>query len=129
MIHKAKAHVTLLCALGAFLLLQCVFPSEQSSSAHVGIVKVDPSSHRWSCLRRYHLIELDEDAIRILNEGGVKRTGLRFRPDMWGRGESHAFALQLCADRIQSLDPDPEVRNPDLIHLNARAGRRRTRPG
>src|SRR5437667_866319 len=129
MIHKAKAHVTLLCALGAFLLLQCVFPSEQSSSAHIGIVKVDPSSHRWSCLRRYHLIELDEDAIWILDEGGVKRASLRFRPDMWGRGEFHPFALQLVADRVQSLDPDPKVRDADLVDLNARAGRRRAQRG
>src|SRR3989442_2665 len=101
-------------------------PDEKSPSATLSSSTVDLKSHEGGGLRRYHLIKLDEDAIRVLNEGSVKRASLRLRPDMWGRGEFHPFALELCADRVQSLDPDPKVRNPDLIHLNAAACRRRT---
>src|SRR5213594_3239964 len=126
MIHKAKAHTSLLFALGAVLLLRQVSPGEKSPSATLSSSTVDRKSHEGDGLHRYHLIKLDENAIRILNEGSVKRASLRLRPDMWGRGKFHPFALELCADRVQSLDPDPKVRNPDLIHLNAAACRRRT---
>src|SRR5437867_5458413 len=126
MIHKAKAHTALLLRWALSSCCNVGSPGEKSSSATLSSSTVVLKSHEGGCLRRYHLIELDEDAIWILDEGGVKRASLRFRPDMWGRGEFHPFALELCADRVQSLDPDPKVRNPDLIHLNAAACRRRT---
>src|SRR5437667_3581700 len=129
MIHKAKAHTALLLRWALSSCCNVGSPGEKSSSATLSSSTVVLKSHEGGCLRRYHLIELDEDAIWILDEGGVKRASLRFRPDMWGRGEFHPFALQLVADPVQSLDPDPKVRDADLVDLNARAGWRRAQRG
>src|SRR5262245_35738493 len=72
MVHKAKTHTALLCTPGTVLLPPQVFPGEKSPSATSSSSTVDRKRHEGGGLRRYHLIKLVEDAVRILNE--VRKT-------------------------------------------------------
>src|SRR5215813_2155105 len=85
--------------------------------------------NRYGCLSRHHLLELNENAIRVLSEGAANPTSLRLRRRLRRHREGYAFALEFFVDRVQPLDPDSEVRDADLVDLNAAACRRQAQGG
>jgi hypothetical protein len=74
-------------------------------------------------LALYYFIKLNNHAIWVKRKSTAKFPGGRLEQRMRWYDKDYSFALQICVDRIKTMDPEPNVRDPYLIGLNTRAPR------
>ncbi len=74
-------------------------------------------------LRRHHLVQLNQNPIWIFSKRTADCAFFGFAQDVRGGGEFHPFRLEILIHGIKSLEPEPDMRNADLINFDALARR------
>ena len=69
----------------------------------------------------YYFIKLNNHAIWVKRKSTAQFPGGRLEQRVRWYDKLYPFALEVFVDRIKTIDPEPNVRDPYLIGLNARA--------
>jgi hypothetical protein len=73
----------------------------------------------------YEFIELHDNPVRVEGKRTAHSPGGCLEEYVRWDDERYPFALKLCVDDIQVLDPETDMRDADLSGLNTRARRER----